>query len=84
MLTIGAISNEFEQEDPNMQSYVNNLHEEVIFGDMDFEMERDHLQKKDQEKSFIDFYSSRKQLKNSEIAQNSSISQMNRSLSGIN
>lgn len=57
-LTIGAISPEFEKDDDNIKSYVNNLYEEVVFADINFENERDRLQR-DQEKSFLDFYSSR-------------------------
>jgi len=50
---------------------MNDLYEDVIFTDSDFEMERDHVKNKDQEKSFIDFYSSRKNLRNSKNLENS-------------
>lgn len=63
-ILIGANSHEFQKQDPNLKSYVTYLYEEVIFADTDFEMERDRLQK-NQEKSFIDFYNSRKTQKDS-------------------
>ena len=44
-LTIGAISPEFQKEDPNTKNYVKNLYEEVVFSDIDFENDRDRLRK---------------------------------------
>jgi hypothetical protein len=68
-LTIGSISPEFQKQDSNSKNHVNKLYEEVIFTDIDFEMDRDRLLK-DGEKSFLDFYSSRQQMKNSPVIDN--------------
>lgn len=42
-----------------MDKYTKNLYNEVIFADTDFEYERERLQK-EQDKSFLDFFKSRK------------------------
>lgn len=59
-LTLGAISPDFQKNDPNIDKYAKSLYNEVIFSDTDFEHERERLQK-EQDKSFMDFYRSRKE-----------------------
>ena len=44
-LTLGAISADFQKNDPNLEKYTRGLYNEVIFADTDFEYERERLQK---------------------------------------